>query len=112
MDRRILRVGDRRRSTTDPEPRSPSFRIPWKEPAFCGVFSKDSSKLIVSSGDAGHGIQVFPTHAWNEPAKKRLEVRDVKPIATIRAHDDAYINDIVLTPDEHFAFGAGCVSES
>jgi DNA-binding beta-propeller fold protein YncE len=36
----------------------------------------------------------------------RLEVRDLKPIATIRVHDDAYINDVVLTPDERFAFGA------
>ena len=93
-------------SSKEPAPRSPSFRIPWKQPAFCGVFTKDSSKLITSSGDAGHGIQVFETREWDAPAKKRLEVRDLKPIATIRVHDDAYINDLVLTPDERFAFGA------
>src|SRR4051812_10367022 len=93
-------------SSKEPGPHSPSFRVPWKEPAFCGVFTKDSSKLITSSGDAGHGILVFETREWNVPAKKRLEVRDLKPVATIRVHDDAYINDLVLTPDERFAFGA------
>src|SRR5262245_30700157 len=52
-------------SSKEPEPRSPSFRIPWTQAAFCGVFAKDSSKLIASSGDAGHGIQVFETRVWN-----------------------------------------------
>ena len=93
-------------SSKDPGPRSPSFRIPSKQAAFCGVFAKDSSKLIVSSGDAGHGLQVFETREWDAPARRRLEPRALKPIATIRVHDDAYINDIVLTPDERFAFGA------
>ncbi len=93
-------------SSMESGPRSFSFRVPWKEPAFCGVFTKDSSRLITSSGDAGHGIQVFETREWNTPAKERLEVRDLKPAAEIRVHDDAYINDLVLTPDERFAFGA------
>ncbi len=93
-------------SSKEPGPCGPSFRIPWDAPAFCGVFTKDSSKLITSSGDAGHGIQVFETRKWTAPPKKRLEVRAQEPIATIRVHDDAYINDIVLTPDERFAFGA------
>ena len=93
-------------SSTATSPRGPSFRLPWKQAAFCGVFTKDSSKLITSSGDAGHGIQVFETKEWNAPAKARLEVRDLKPLATIRVDDEAYINDIVLTPDERFAFGA------
>jgi sugar lactone lactonase YvrE len=94
-------------SSDEPRPRGASFRIPWREPAFCGVFTKDSSRLIASSGDAGHGIQVFETRDWAAPApKKRLEVRALKPIATIRVHEDAYINDVVLTPDERFAFGA------
>ena len=66
-------------SSKEPAPRSPSFRIPWTQPAFCGVFTKDSSKLVTSSGDAGHGIQVFETREWSTPAKKRLEVRDLKP---------------------------------
>jgi DNA-binding beta-propeller fold protein YncE len=94
-------------SSKEPGPRGPSFRIPWESPAFCGAFTKDSSKLITSSGDAGHGIQVFETQNWTTPPpKKRLEVRALEPIATIRVHDEAYINDIVLTPDERFAFGA------
>lgn len=90
----------------DPAPRSPSFRIPWAKAAFCAVFTRDGSRLITSSGDAGHGIQVFETQGWGIPAKARLEVRELKPIATIRVHDDAYINDLALTPDERFAFGA------
>jgi sugar lactone lactonase YvrE len=93
-------------STKETGPLSPSFRIPCNEPAFCGVFSKDGSKLITSTGDAGHGIQMFETREWSTPAKKRLEVRDLKPTATIRVHDEAYINDLVLTPDERYAFGA------
>lgn len=93
-------------STNEKGPRSPSFRIPWKRAAFCAVFTKDSSRLIASSGDSDHGIQIFETREWNTPPKKRLEVRDLKPVATIRVHDEAYINDIVVTPDEKFAFGA------
>jgi DNA-binding beta-propeller fold protein YncE/phospholipase C len=93
-------------SSNETSPRSPSFRIPWKQPAFCGVFTKDSSKLVTSSGDAGHGIQIFETREWSTAAKERLEVRDLKPIATIRVDDEAYINDIVLTSNERFAFGA------
>src|SRR5271165_6630958 len=46
-------------SSTEPHPRSPSFRIPWKEAAFCGVFTKDRSRLVTSSGDQGHGIRVL-----------------------------------------------------
>ena len=106
MDCRTLQFGHCRLLQQRHAPRSPSFRIPWKQPAFCGVFTKDSSKLITSSGDAGHGIQVFETRKWSTPAKERLEVRDLKPLATIRVHDEAYINDIVLTPNELFAFGA------
>ena len=93
-------------STNVKGPLSPSFRIPWKRAAFCAVFTKDSSRLIASSGDSDHGIQIFETREWSTPPKKRLEVRDLKPVATIRVHDEAYINDIVVTPNEQFAFGA------
>jgi hypothetical protein len=93
-------------STKTTGPLAPSFRVPLSRAAFCGVFSKDSSRLITSSGDAGHGIQIFETREWSVPAKARLETRDLKPIVSIRVHDDAYINDIVVTADERYAFGA------
>ena len=93
-------------SANDLGPRAFSILIPWKKPAFCAVFTRDSSRLITSSGDAGHGIQVFETKSWNQPPAKRLDVREQKPILTIPVHNDAYINDIVVTRDEKIAFGA------
>ena len=93
-------------STTAPSVRGPSFRIPWKQTGFCAVFTKDSTRLITTSGDAGHGIQIFETREWETVPKVRLEVRQLEPVMTIRVDDDAYINDLVLTPDERFAFGA------
>lgn len=87
-------------------PRAPSLLVPWKRAAFCGVFTKDSSRLITSSGDDGHGIQVWETSAWATPPQARLEKRALKPIATVTVHEDAYINDIVVSPDERYAFGA------
>ena len=49
---------------SDMDPRAPSHLLPWKSPAFCGVFTKDSSKLVISSGDSGHGIRVISTASW------------------------------------------------
>ena len=93
-------------SAKGPAPMSPSFRIPWEKASFCGVFTKDGSRFITSSGDVGNGIQIFATKDWNAPAKKRLEIRNAKPIALNKVHEDAHIIDLVLTPDERFAFGA------
>ncbi len=83
-----------------------SFRIPWGNAAFCGAFTKNGSKLIASSGDAGHGIQVFETNQWDKPATQRLEVLDQKPLMSITADKEAYINDIALSPDERYVYGA------
>jgi DNA-binding beta-propeller fold protein YncE len=92
--------------TDSTDPRPLSFRIPWKNAAFCAAFTTDGSRLIVSSGDAGHGIQVFETTDWNTKAVSRLEVRNQKPIQTITADAEAYINDIALAPDGRHVFGA------
>ena len=86
--------------------KSSSYRIPWRNAAFCGVFTKDGSKLIASSGDAGHGIQIFDTSPWYKPATKRLEELDQEPAMTIKADDEAYINDIALSPDGKTVYGA------
>jgi len=83
-----------------------SYRIPWRNAAFCGVFTKDGSKLIASSGDAGHGIQLFETSPWYKPASERLETLEQIPVMSIKADDEAYINDIALSPDGKYVFGA------
>lgn len=83
-----------------------AFRIPWTRAAFCGAFTSDGSKLILSSGDSGHGIQVFETKGWYRKASERFERLDQAPIISIKADEEAYINDIVLSPDERFVYGA------
>lgn len=93
-------------SSRDATTMSNSYRIPWRKAAFCGIFTKDSSKLITSSGDAGHGIQIFETSQWNEPATKRLQELDLKPSKAILADPEAYINDVAMSRDERFVFGA------
>lgn len=85
---------------------TPSHRIAWRSAAFCAVFTRDSSKMITSSGDSDHGIQVFATDGWDEPAAKRLDARSQEPIMKIKVDDEAYINDLVLSPDETFVYGA------
>jgi YVTN family beta-propeller protein len=85
---------------------SSSYRIPWRNAAFCGIFTKDGSKLITSSGDAGHGIQIFESSPWYKPATKRLEELDQEPVMIIKADDEAYINDIALSPDGKTVYGA------
>jgi len=83
-----------------------SYRIPWRNAAFCGVFTKDGSKLIASSGDAGHGIQIFETSPWYKPASERHETLEQIPLMSIKADDEAYINDIALSPDGKYVYGA------
>jgi len=83
-----------------------SWLIPWNKAAFCAVFTRDSQRLITSSGDTGHGIQIWDTREWNAPSSERLQVLDVKPIRTIQADPEAYINDLALTADERVVFGA------
>ena len=86
--------------------KSNSYRIPWRNAAFCGVFTKDGTKLITSSGDVGHGIQVFETSLWYKPASKRLEVLEQQATLSIKADGEAYINDIVVSPDGRLVYGA------
>ncbi len=83
-----------------------SFRIPWRNAAFCAVFTKDGSKLITSSGDAGHGIQIFTVGDWGKVATGRLQILEQQPTLSIKADDEAYINDIALSPDGKHVYGA------
>ena len=86
--------------------KSSSFRIPWSNAAFCAVFTKDGSQLITSSGDKGHGIQLFDVAGWSKPASERLQVFEQQPVLSIKADNEAYINDIVLAPDGKYVYGA------
>jgi sugar lactone lactonase YvrE len=92
--------------TENASARSNSYLVPWKNASFCGIFSKDGSKLITSSGDSGHGIQVFETSQWYKAAEKRLDKLDQKPVLSIKADNEAYINDIAISPNGRFVFGA------
>lgn len=92
-------------STTEKNSSS-SYRIPWRNAAFCGLFTNDGSKLIASSGDAGHRIQLFDTRSWYKPATKRLEELEQEATMSIKADDEAYINDIALSPDGKTVYGA------
>lgn len=87
-------------------PMSPSHLIPWRGAAFCGAFTKDSQRLIVSSGDAGHGIQVFSTKNWSDLPNQRLQVLQQEPILKITADPEAYIIDLVLSADENYVYAA------
>lgn len=83
-----------------------SLLVPWSKPAFCAVFTPDSRRLITSSGDAGHGINVWDTSDWDVDASMRLQTIESKPILSITADPESYINDLVLSADERFVYGA------
>jgi DNA-binding beta-propeller fold protein YncE len=83
-----------------------SYLIPWKQPAFCGHFTRDGKKLIISSGDEGHGIRVLSTEGWDQPPPDRLVPLQPKVLMELSADPETYINDLVLSPDERFVFGA------
>ena len=91
---------------SDRDPQAPSHLLPWKSPAFCGVFTKDSSKLIISSGDSGHGIRVLSTASWSQTPSGRLAKLETEDVLSIVADRECYINDLVLSPDERYVFGA------
>lgn len=90
-------------STTE---KNGSYRIPWRNAAFCGVFTNDGSKLIASSGDAGHGIQIFDMRSWYKPATTRLEELEQEATISIKADEEAYIIYIALSPDGKTVYGA------
>jgi DNA-binding beta-propeller fold protein YncE len=83
-----------------------SLLIPWTKAAFCGAFTADSQRFITSSGDFGHGIQIWDTDSWNVVPTTRLQKLDLAPTRTIAADAESYINDLVLSADERFVFGA------
>ena len=64
-----------------------------------------ANEPCVSSGDAGHGIQIFETSPWYKPASERLETLEQIPLMSIKADDEAYINDIALSPDGKYVYG-------
>jgi len=84
-----------------------------------GIFTKDGTKLIVSDGEGG-GIQIFDTAGWDIAAKrdanKPFATFAPKPVATISANagkfNASYINDLVLSPDEKYAYGADIAHQS
>ena len=86
--------------------------IPTKDLWPVGIFNRDGSKFIVSDGDGG-GIQIFDTMGWDTPALRPSETPflkiEPKPTQKISANagtfDASYINDLVLSPDEKFAYG-------
>ncbi len=81
-----------------------SHLIPWQFPAFCGAFTRDGSRLITSTGDKGHGIQVFSTTSWSKLPEKRMDLLPADPVFAIASDDESYINDLVLSPDERFVY--------
>ncbi len=83
-----------------------SHWIPWTSAAFCGAFTKDSTRLITSTGDKGHGIQVLSTKNWSTEPKARLQKLEPEVLVSITADPEAYINDLALSPDERYVFGA------
>lgn len=89
---------------------APATLLPLKKFAPAGVFTPDGARLIVSQGDDGNGIAVYDTSDWAMPAapeaRKRFATRDQKPVLTISAGADAYINDLVLAPDGKTVYGA------
>lgn len=91
---------------SDMDLRAPSHLLPWKSPAFCGVFTKDSSKLVISSGDSGHGIQVLSTSSWSQKPNGRLAKLEPEVVLSIFADRECYINDLALSLDERYVFGA------
>ena len=96
-------------STKQLDVKGNSLRIAWHRAAFCGVFTPDSSRFIVSSGDLGHGIQIFETKEWNRPSSEesgRMQLVDQAPVVAITADKEAYINDIALSPDGRLVYGA------
>jgi DNA-binding beta-propeller fold protein YncE len=64
-----------------------------KDGGFCGVFTPDGRYYIASSGDAGHGIELYDTRNWDTPPRR------------IDADREAYINDLALSRDGRFVFG-------
>lgn len=91
---------------SDSDPRAPSHLVPWRSPAFCGSFTKDSQKLIISSGDSGHGIQVLSTASWSQQPASRLAKLEPEALFSIDADRECYINDLILSPDERYVFAA------
>ena len=82
------------------------YLLPWQAAAYCGAFTKDGSRLITSTGDAGHGIQVLSTAVWSNQPQQRLQRLQPEVLLSITANPEAYINDLALSPDERFVFGA------
>ncbi len=93
-------------STMDLHPQAPSHLLPWKSAAFCGAFTKDGSKLVISSGDSGHGIRVLSTASWSNPPTARLANLESEDVLSIVVDRECYINDLVLSSDERFVFGS------
>lgn len=81
--------------------------IPWRAAAFCGAFFKDGTRLVTSTGDAGHGIQVLSTAQWTTTVPtSRMNRLEPEVLFTIEANPEAYINDLAISPDERYVFGA------
>jgi len=87
--------------------------IPTKDLSPVGVFTRDGSRLIVSNGDNGGGIDIYDATGWDTPATRtgtdryaKIEPKPVKSIsANVGTSNASYINDLALSPDEKYAYG-------
>lgn len=64
-----------------------------RDGGFCGAFTADGSQYVTSSGDAGHGIEIYDARNWDAPARK------------ISGDKETYINDLALSPDGRWVYG-------
>ena len=86
---------------------TPRF-LPLKKSGLVGVFTRDGARLLVSGGDDG-GVLVLDASGWAAPVAldsgKPFVTEEPKILQRISAGEDGYINDLVLSPDEKWAYG-------
>jgi hypothetical protein len=80
-----------------------------KNHAPAGVFTKDGSRFIISTGDAGHGVAVHDSGDWHQAGKppapgQRFRPRVAKPIRSITVHREAHLIDLALSADDRTLF--------
>lgn len=91
---------------------SNSFRIPSGEMRhFAGFLPEMANNSLHRVATLATVFRFSRSNTWETPATARLEIRNQEPIVSISAGDEAYINDIALSPDGQFAHGADVARE-